>query len=162
VSNFALIHVPDRVRALAEMRRVLKPRGTLAVSVWAAPDRCRVVGIAACAVAEQWPAAVVSGAPSWFDFGSEGALESLLSKAGFTDIRTARFDRPLVVRDSSEYWQTVLGVSGRLQLLVETVPSEVAERIRQAAQDEAAKCRQGELLSIPCEAILGWAVVGAD
>jgi len=159
VSNFALIHATDRIRALEEMRRVLKAQGTLGLSVWSTPDRCKVVGIAARAVAEVWPAAVVPGAPSWFDFGAEGALESILLQAGFTQIRIARFEHPLVVRDGTEYWETMLGVSGRMQMLLGSVPADVANKIREKAQGEAEKCRYGKMLRIPCEAVLGWGVL---
>ncbi|MBI3517098.1 MAG: methyltransferase domain-containing protein [Proteobacteria bacterium] len=38
VSNFGLHHFPFPLRALAEMRRVLRPGGRLAATVWAAPD----------------------------------------------------------------------------------------------------------------------------
>jgi hypothetical protein len=93
-----------------------------------------VVGIAARAVADVWPAAVVPGAPSWFDFGAEGSLESILSQAGFREIGTARFDQPLVVKDGPEYRETMVGVSGRMQMLLGSVPPDVADKIGEKRQ----------------------------
>jgi SAM-dependent methyltransferase len=38
VSNFGVIHTPDYGAAFAEARRVLRPQGTLAFTVWAGPE----------------------------------------------------------------------------------------------------------------------------
>jgi len=76
--KLSLIHFTDRVQALREMGRVSKGDGVLALSVRSTPDPTVVVGIASQAVAELWPAAVVPGTRTWFDFGPEGALEGIL------------------------------------------------------------------------------------
>ncbi len=39
LSQFALMYFPDRIAALTEMRRVLKPAGRLAVAVWGPLER---------------------------------------------------------------------------------------------------------------------------
>ncbi len=155
--HLGLIHFTDRAKALKEMGRVLKPDGDLAVSVWSIPDRTKVTGIVSKCVATLWPAAVIPGAPTWFDFGPEGALEKILLDTGFREIRTNRFDFPLEVRDGEEYWRTNLGVSGRLQMLLKNVPQDVAKQIEAQAKTEAEKYRIGEKLRIPCEVVIGWA-----
>jgi ubiquinone/menaquinone biosynthesis C-methylase UbiE len=38
VSNFGMPHVPDQPRALSEVRRVLRPGGRFAMTVWCGPD----------------------------------------------------------------------------------------------------------------------------
>ena len=97
------------------------------------------------------------GAPTWFDFGPEGAFEKILVDTGFKNIKTGRFDYPLEVKDGEEYWQTNLGVSGRLQMLLKNVPQDVAKQIEAQAKTEAEKYRIGEKLSIPCEVVMAWA-----
>lgn len=69
------------------MRRVLERGGALGLSVWSTPDRTMVVGIGSKTVTEFWPAALLPVAPTWFGFGPEGALEVILSDAGFKDIK---------------------------------------------------------------------------
>jgi len=155
--HLGLIHFTDRAKALKEMGRVLKPDGDLAISVWSTPERTRVIGIVLKCVATFWPAAMVPGAPTWFDFGPEGALEKILMDTGFKSIKTARFDYPLEVKDGEEYWRTNLGVSGRLQMLLKNVPQDVAKQIEAQAKAEAEKYRVGENLRIPCEFVIGWA-----
>jgi ubiquinone/menaquinone biosynthesis C-methylase UbiE len=155
--HLGLIHFTDRMKSLKEMGRVLKPGGDLAVSVWSTPDRTRVIGIVSKCVATLWPAVIVPGAPTWFDFGPEGALEKILMDAGFKNIKTDRFDYPLEVEDGEEYWRTNLGVSGRLQMLLKNVPQDVAKQIEAQAKTEAEKYRIGEKLRIPCEVVIAWA-----
>jgi ubiquinone/menaquinone biosynthesis C-methylase UbiE len=155
--HLGLIHFSDRTRALREMGRVLRPNGDLAISVWSTPDRTRVIGIVSKCVATLWPAAVIPGAPTWFDFGLEGALEKILLDTGFREIKTNRFDFPLEVKDGEDYWRTNLGVSGRLQMLLKNVPQDIAEQIEAQAKAEAEKYRTGGRLSIPCEVVIGWA-----
>ena len=155
--HLGLIHFTDRVQALREMWRVLKSNGVLAISVWSTPTRARVIGIVSKLVAELWLAAVIPGAPTWFDFGPEGAIEKILSDTGFRDIRTSRFDVPLQVNSGDDYWKTVLGVSGRLQMLLKNIPPEIAQKIENGAKAEAEKFREGQILRIPSEEVMAWA-----
>ncbi|MGO9119545.1 MAG: class I SAM-dependent methyltransferase [Desulfomonilaceae bacterium] len=152
--HLGLIHFTDRMRALQEMKRVLKFEGRLVLSVWSTPDRTAVIGIVAATIREVFPAAIVPGAPMWFDFGVKGSIESLLDQIGFREIETNKFDYPLVVKNTEEYWQTNLGVSGRLQMLLQNVPSEIATKIEMQAKDRSNRWRDGSVLRIPCEEIV--------
>lgn len=159
--NHGLVHMTDRTRALCEMRRVLKKTsGTLALSVWSTPDRAIVIGIVAKTIRELWPAAVVPGAPMWFDFGAEGVLEKALSDSGFKDIRTMRHNVALEVGNAEEYWDMVVGISGRLQMLLKNIPEEVASNIRLTVIRAAERFRsEGGRIVIPCQEVVGLAIM---
>jgi len=152
--HLGLIHFTDRIKALSEMRRVLKPEGRVAISVWSTPDRTVVIGMTAKVVAEVWPAAVNPGAPTWFDFGSPGAIERVMYQINFREVHTQRFDYPLVVLDGEEYWNINLGISGRLEMLLENIPAEISQQIASKAKGEAEKWRNGSVLRIPCEEVI--------
>ena len=152
--HLGLIHFTDRKCALQEMKRVLKFEGRLALSVWSTPDRTAVIGIVAQTIREIFPAAIVPGAPMWFDFGVKGAIESLLDQTGFREIESGKFDYPLVVKNTEEYWRTNLGVSGRLQMLLQNVPSDIAIKIETQAKERSNRWRDGSVLRIPCEEIV--------
>jgi len=154
LSNMGLIHVPDRAAALCEMVRVLKGGGRIALSVWSAPERTVALGILAKVIAGLMPAVATPGAPTWFDFGPEGALEAALSKAGFTNITTERVDFPLEVKSGEKYWETSLGISGKLRILLKNIPAEIAQRIELEAKKGAEIFRKGDKLLIPCEEII--------
>lgn len=159
--NHGLVHTTDRLKALHEMRRVLKKTsGTLALSVWSTPDRAIVIGIVAKTIRELWPAAVVPGAPMWFDFGVQGVLEKALSDAGFHDIRTMRHNVALEVGNTEEYWDMVVGISGRLQILLKNIPEEVASNIRLTVIRTAECFRSdGGRIVIPCQEVVGLAIM---
>ncbi len=80
----ALQFFPDRVRALGEMRRVLKPAGRLVASVWRTIDHCAGHFAVAQAMAEQAGAAPATLPP--FSLGDAEELRSLAAEAGFADI----------------------------------------------------------------------------
>jgi ubiquinone/menaquinone biosynthesis C-methylase UbiE len=149
-----LVHFTDRTKALGEMRRVLKPGGRVALSVWSTPDQTVVIGMVAKTIAELWPDAILPGAPTWFDFGASGAIETIMREVDFRELDSKRVDHPLEVQDGEEYWQTNLGISGRLEMLLNSVPTEISQKIASKAKSEAEKWREGTILRIPCEEII--------
>ena len=153
--NHGLVHMTDRGKALHEMQRVLrKGNGVLALSVWSTPDRALTIGIVAKAIRELWPAAAIPGAPMWFDFGMEGAIEKALTDTGFHDLRTTRHTVAFAVGSGEEYWEGVLGISGRLQMLLKNIPQETASDIRMTVIRAAENFRSGGQVRIPCEEVI--------
>jgi ubiquinone/menaquinone biosynthesis C-methylase UbiE len=156
VSSHGLVHTTNRVKALHEMWRVLKKGGSIAVSVWSTPERSVAISIVAKIIRERFPAAIVPGAPMWFDFGSEGTLEQALSDAGFCAVRVGRHTMVRHMRNGERYWEGILGISGRLQMLLQNIPSDIASNIKIDVVTAAEKFRAGEVLSIPCEEVMAW------
>lgn len=52
VSNFGVCHVPDQPKTLSEIRRVLRPDGKFAMTVWPAPDVSPCFAILTSAIQE--------------------------------------------------------------------------------------------------------------
>jgi SAM-dependent methyltransferase len=84
---------PDRVGALAEMRRVLQPGGRLLITVWQSLER-NPMFLALNAAALRLVGLPVYSAP--FVLGEPGALESLLNEAGFGQVNVS--ERPCEIR----------------------------------------------------------------
>lgn len=153
--NHGLVHMTDREKALQEILRVLKKtHGALALSVWSTPDKALTLGIVARAIREFWPAAATPGAPMWFDFGAEGVLNKALTDIGFLDPRTTRYTATFAVGSGEEYWEGVLGISGRLQMLLKNIPPEVASNIRMDVIRAAENFRSEGQIRIPCEEVI--------
>jgi ubiquinone/menaquinone biosynthesis C-methylase UbiE len=158
VCHVGLIHFIDRQRALEEMHRVLRPGGRLAASCWVSPQKTAVIGLALGAVMEYWPQARIPGAPTWFDLGASGALEDLLDRSGFAQVISSYSSQTFTAADVEDFWQVVLGVSGRMRMLLEMVPDDVAQNIQASAQASASEFSKDGRLEIPADAWLAWAV----
>ncbi len=154
ISTMGLIHTADRNKALQEMFRVVRKNGVLALSVWSTPERTVGLAIMAKTIREAWPSAVVPGAPTWFDLGEEGILDALLAETGFAHITVERIPAVMELQSSDEYWERCLGISGKLQMLLGSVPPDVARTIEGRAKAAAESFRISGTIRIPNEAIV--------
>jgi len=83
VCNFGLIHVPDQPRALAEIRRVLKPGGSFAMTAWCGPDVSPTFRIFYSSVQEHGdPSVTMPEGPNFHQFANEASAKTLLGDAG--------------------------------------------------------------------------------
>jgi ubiquinone/menaquinone biosynthesis C-methylase UbiE len=91
---------PDRPAGLAEMRRVLKPAGRLAVSVWGQLAHCPGMAALVAALQRHVGDAAANNRRAPFSLGDAAELERLVNDAGFHDVQvqtvasTGRFPSP--------------------------------------------------------------------
>jgi len=87
VCSYGIIHLPQPDRALAEMHRVLRPGGRVAVSVWQAPSPTNGFGLLLGAVKAHGRLDVpLPHGPDLFQFSSHDAMKAALSETGFRDV----------------------------------------------------------------------------
>ncbi len=87
VSNLGVCHVPDQPRALAEARRVLRPGGRFAMTVWCGPDVSPCFEIVYGAIkAHGSPSVSAPPGPDFHQFAQKNVAERLLLDAGFNDV----------------------------------------------------------------------------
>jgi ubiquinone/menaquinone biosynthesis C-methylase UbiE len=96
ISRVGLIYFPDQQAALAGMRRALRDGGRIAAVVYSTPDRNGFFSVPVSIIREraQLPAPQ-PGQPGPFSLGSPGTLESVLTDAGFRDVRVEVVPSPL-------------------------------------------------------------------
>jgi len=86
VASFGMLHFARPERALAEMRRVLRPGGRVAFTVWAPPERAVGFRIVLDAIAAHGsvPTPAPPG-PPFFRFSDHAECERVLREAGFAN-----------------------------------------------------------------------------
>jgi ubiquinone/menaquinone biosynthesis C-methylase UbiE len=87
VCQFGIMFMPDKIRANAEARRVLRQEGRYLLAIWDRLDRNPATHASASAVAELFPegaADFMKRAP--FSYADVAQIEHDLLEAGFTDI----------------------------------------------------------------------------
>lgn len=87
ICGYGVIHVPDPAKVLAEMKRVLKPGGRMAASVWQAPGADNGFGLMFDAINAHADLSIaLPHGPDFFQFSADGNLAASLEFSGLSDI----------------------------------------------------------------------------
>ena len=156
VANFVLNHVGDPAVALTELRRLTRPGGRIAVTVWPSPPPTaqRLWGDIFDAAAASRPPALPHLDPDK-DFGrTEAGLSGLLTAAGLTDVRGTTLTWDLIV-DPDDWWSGPANGIATPGLIMEHQPPGAIAHIRAAYDRLTAPYRRPDgLLALPTAALL--------
>jgi SAM-dependent methyltransferase len=134
VSGLALNFVPDTARAAAEMARVARPGGTVAVYVWDYSGEMQFMRYFWDAAAAVDPNARELDEGPRFPICHPDALDRLFSEARLCDVTTRAIDIATTFRDFDDYWTPFLGGQGAapsyLMSLDEQQRVAIRERLR--------------------------------
>ncbi|MAC77599.1 MAG: SAM-dependent methyltransferase [Rhodobacteraceae bacterium] len=156
VSGLVLNFIPDKPRALAELKRCVTPGGTIAAYVWDYAGHAQFIRFfwdAACALD---PAARALDEGPRFPLCHPGALEALFAGEGLKDVRTAPIDIVTPFTDFDEYWTPFLSGIGPAPGYCAALDAPARDRLRARLAEILPTDPDGRILL----AARAWAVCG--
>ncbi len=154
VSGLVLNFVPDPVAMLAEMRRVTRANGTVALYVWDYGDGMQLMRHFWEAAIEQDSAVRDKAESLRFGICKPAPLREAFERAGLAEIAVDAIDIPTVFRDFDDYWQPFLMATAPAPRHVMSLSEEDREDLRGRLERRLPRAADG---SIPLTA-RAWAV----
>jgi SAM-dependent methyltransferase len=155
VSALVLNFVPDRAKALAEMRRVARPGGAIGFYVWDYPGGgIELMNLFWKAAAALDPSARDLTEDKRFPFCTRDGLTDLAKSAGLASVECTPIEVPTVFRDFDDYWRPFTLGAGPAPGYCTSLPPDARERLRTKLHEDLPRAADG---SIPLKA-RAWAV----
>jgi SAM-dependent methyltransferase len=157
ICGYGISHIPEANRALAEMRRVLRPGGRVAISVWERPSPNNGFGLVMGAIREHGRFDVpLPQGPDFFQFGDQEGLKAALAQTDFIDINTALIPLVFPLEFATGFVDAVLKGTMRARALLMAQDEAVLSTIRTAvAQAVSRLFRSEDGFRVPMPAIVG-------
>jgi SAM-dependent methyltransferase len=131
VSGLVLNFIPDVAAAVAEMKRVLRPGGTLGAYVWDYGAKMELMRHFWDAAVELDPAARKLDEGVRFPLCRPEALIDLFSTAQLGQVRTTAIEVPTTFANFDAYWQPFLGGQGPAPAYATSLDDAGRERLRE-------------------------------
>src|SRR3954454_10508272 len=148
--------VLDPRAAVREIKRVLKPGGRAAVSVWGPRERNPWLGAMLDAVGAQLGGSFPPpGMPGPFALDERDKLLAVLWDAGLVDVEVTEVETPWRGASFDQWWLVTSALAGPLAKILEAQPADAVEAIRSHAREALSEYETGDGLEIPGVTLVG-------
>jgi SAM-dependent methyltransferase len=145
VSGLVLNFVQSPTAMVAEMRRVVRHEGVVALYVWDYAGRMELLRRFWDAAVALDPAAHALDEGVRFPICQPDALAALLRGSGLRAVESGHVDQPLVFSDFDDYWSPLLGGQGPAPGYVASLQAAQQEALRDAVRARLPKDRDGSI-----------------
>lgn len=159
ITRLGLIYFPDQQAALSQARRALRDGGRFAAIVYSTPDRNGFFSVPVSIIRERAKLpAPQPGQPGPFSLGAPGALESVLSEAGFREVRVETVPSPLRLSSASECLRFERESFGALHQMLSGLDAPERDRVWTEIESALTQFETADGFVGPCELLVASAV----
>ena len=144
-----LMYVPDPIKALKEMYRVMKPGGRAVAAVWGQRDHCGWAEI--FEIVDRRVSSEVC--PMFFNLGNHDMLQRNFEAAGFSNIRTVRLNTSLIYTSDEDACGAAFA-GGPVALAYYKFAENIKEEAHAEYLRSIASFRQGDGYAVPGEFVV--------
>ena len=143
--------VPDPVRAMREIRRVLRPTGTFAYATWGPPDRNPWLFqlVAALLGNGHAPPGDPFAPGGVFSLATTGANRDLTGAAGFRDVSVEEVTGTMRFGSADDYWTFNTAVAGPIAELAASLDEDELAAVRATLDPSLAPFERDRGLDLP-------------
>ena len=129
--GFALMLFPNRPKGFAELCRVVRPNGRVALSGWAGPDKFEAFGLFLAALNAAFPDfPAPPSPPPVFSLSDPADFKRQMEAAGFRNVEVEFVSRDLEVADFEQMWSMLTVGAPPVQVLFDRIGPSGKERLR--------------------------------
>ncbi len=153
LSNIVLFHVTDPEKAMSEARRVLKPNGRFVFSQWLGPDRSECYRLLFDVLERHADMSRADPAPNAYELSDATYVSEMMSRAGFTDIKSEIVENVLHAPGPS-FFDFFMKFGVRVPLIVERQEADVQNKIRNELDKATAPYLSDGVYKLPMPSVV--------